>query len=128
MYLKTEPFGPNQVVLSELSGLQRIEYLEAIVEHMSALENIPDTLPETKKMAIFGSLTIKLHAWLVSRSLWQRDRERTLDDLFNQVLNDWPPRLINEAALLVQQLSGIAPESASEASAGDSTSSTPGKS
>ncbi|QZN94913.1 phage tail assembly chaperone G [Symbiopectobacterium purcellii] len=128
MYLKTEPFGPNQVVLSELSGLQRIEYLEAIVEHMSALENIPDAIPEANKMAIFGSLTIKLHAWLVSRSLWQQDRERALDDIFNQVLNDWPPRLINEAALLVQQLSGIVPESASEEPADESTSSTPGKS
>lgn len=128
MYLKTEPFGPNQVVLSELSGLQRIEYLEAIVEHMSALENIPDAIPEAKKMAIFGSLTIKLHAWLVSRSLWQRDRERALDDIFNQVLNDWPPRLINEAALLVQQLSGIAPENTNEESGGDNTHNTPGKS
>lgn len=128
MYLKTEPFGPNQVVLSELSGLQRIEYLEAIVEHMSALENIPDAIPEAKKMAIFGSLTIKLHAWLVSRSLWQRDRERALDDIFNQVLNDWPPRLINEAALLVQQLSGIAPENTNEESGGDNTPNTPGKS
>lgn len=128
MYLKTEPFGPNQVVLSELSGLQRIEYLEAIVEHMSALENIPDAIPEAKKMAIFGSLTIKLHAWLVSRSLWQRDRERALDDIFNQVLNDWPPRLINDAALLVQQLSGIAPENTNEESSGDNTSNTPGKS
>ncbi|MBT9430400.1 MULTISPECIES: phage minor tail protein G [Symbiopectobacterium] len=65
---------------------------------------------------------------MVSRSLWQRDRERALDDIFNRVLNDWPPRLINEAALLVQQLSGIAPESAGEESAGGSTSSTPVKS
>ena len=79
-------------------------------------------------MAIFGSLTIKLHAWLVSRSLWQRDRERALDDIFNQVLNDWPPRLINDAALLVQQLSGIAPENTNEESSGDNTPNTPGKS
>lgn len=128
MYLKTEPFGANQVVLSELSGLQRIEYLEAIVEHMSALENIPDDIPDAKKMAIFGSLTIKLHAWLVSRSLWQQDRERTLDDLFNQVLNDWPPRLINEAALAVQKLSGIAPNAASDGAADESVADTPGKS
>lgn len=128
MYLKTEPFSPNQVVLSELSGRKRIEYLEAIVEHMSAVENIPDAIPEAKKMAIFSSLTIKLHAWLVSRSLWQQDRKRALDDIFNQVLNDWPPRLINEAALRVQQLSGITSDSASEESAGESASSTPGKS
>ncbi|MBG6248816.1 MULTISPECIES: phage minor tail protein domain-containing protein [Symbiopectobacterium] len=53
MYLKTEPFGHNQVVLSELSWLQRIEYLEAIVEHMSAVENIPDAIPEAKKMAFW---------------------------------------------------------------------------
>lgn len=128
MYLKTEPFGANQVVLSELSGLQRIEYLEAIAEHMAALENIADDISEAKKMALFSSLTIKLHAWLVSRSLWHQDRERRPEDLFADVLNQWPPRLINDAALVVQQLSGIAPGEVRDTQDGDQAGDAPGKS
>ncbi|PPE61957.1 hypothetical protein F157LOC_00791 [Pectobacterium brasiliense] len=128
MHLKKENFGEgDQVLLHELSALQRMEYLEFIADHSSKLDAIPADAPESKKMAEFGSLTMKLHAWLVSRSLWHSDRKRNIDEIMDEVLNDWSPKMITSAAVKVQELSDILPVE-SDSSADDTTPKSLGKS
>lgn len=128
MHLKKEKFGEgDQVLLHELSALQRMDYLEFIVDHSSKLDAIPADAPESKKMAEFGSLTMKLHVWLVSRSLWHNDRKRNVDEIMDELLNDWSPKMITSAAVKVQELSDILPADA-ESNADDTASASPGKS
>lgn len=108
MFLKKEntDIGGNQVDLNELSGLQRIEYLEYLTEIQKMSKSFEE-LPNEEKGAKYLRLNLDVNAWLISRSLWHNDNTKQLDQLKDQVLSSWSPNNIYIAAAKVMSLSGL---------------------
>ncbi|HEY3591559.1 MAG TPA: phage minor tail protein G [Buttiauxella sp.] len=103
MNLKKEQFDAQE--LSELSALQRVEYLEFLVK----LEG--GATPEaTSPLAIAagnGRKTVMGNAWLVSRALWHAAPDADVDKLMHQTLQTWPADALSAAAYRVLVLSGL---------------------
>ncbi|MCW2473423.1 MULTISPECIES: phage tail assembly chaperone G [unclassified Symbiopectobacterium] len=108
MFLKKEntDIGGNQVDLNELSGLQRIEYLEYLTEIQKMSKSFEE-LPNEEKGAKYLRLNLDVNAWLISRSLWHNDNTKQVDQLKDQVLSSWSPNNIYIAAAKVMSLSGL---------------------
>lgn len=108
MFLKKEntDIGGNQVNLSELSGLQRIEYLEYLTEIQKESKSF-EVLPDAEKGAKYLRLNLDVNAWLISRSLWHDDKTKPAEQLKDEVLSSWSPNNIYIAAAKVMSLSGL---------------------
>ncbi|PLY37363.1 phage minor tail protein G [Pectobacterium carotovorum] len=108
MFLKKEntDIGGNQIDLNELSGLQRIEYLEYLTEIQKMSKSFEE-LPNEEKGAKYLRLNLDVNAWLISRSLWHSDNTKQVDQLKDQVLSSWSPNNIYIAAAKVMSLSGL---------------------
>ena len=108
MFLKKEntDIGGNQVDLNELSGLQRIEYLEYLTEIQKMSKSF-EKLPNEEKGAKYLRLNLDVNAWLISRSLWHNDNTKQVDQLKDQVLSSWSTNNIYIAAAKVMSLSGM---------------------
>ncbi|HBA8399993.1 TPA: phage minor tail protein G [Escherichia coli] len=110
MFLKTEPFEYNgqTVTLSELSALQRLEYLAWVKEKE---EQRGEGVSEQQAL----SDIISEGALLVAMSLWHHHelngalsslREET-DRLMQEVLTSWPVEAIAAGRNVVARLSGM---------------------
>ncbi|HEY1844604.1 MAG TPA: phage minor tail protein G [Buttiauxella sp.] len=117
-YLKSEQsvFYPD-IQLTELSGLQRIHYLEYIAEEEKRLA-VPDG--EEPALAAVMSMNFRLSARLVALSLFQRESGEVdlLDDhaihaavgvIQRRVLMQWSYEGIAANALQIRKLSGMLP-------------------
>ena len=73
MFLKQDTFNyeKQSVVLSELSGLQRIEYLAFVQQRTAKFDAGEGELPEAERQIAFLRMGMDINAWLVSRSLWK---------------------------------------------------------
>ncbi len=73
MFLKQDTFNyeKQSVVLSELSGLQRIEYLAFLQQRTAKFDAEEGELPEAERRIAFLRMGMDINAWLVSRSLWK---------------------------------------------------------
>ncbi len=73
MFLKQDTFNyeKQSVVLSELSGLQRIEYLTFVQQRTAKFDAVEGELPEAERQIAFLRMGMDINAWLVSRSLWR---------------------------------------------------------
>jgi phage minor tail protein G len=97
-------FGHEQTELSELTALQRAEYFERIAQLLAdGNENVTDA----GKGAALVRLNTELNAWLVSRSLWNCNREADLGEFYQQILSDWPEKALTLAAQTVITLSDL---------------------
>ncbi|HGY2495601.1 TPA: phage minor tail protein G [Escherichia coli] len=105
MFLKQDTFNyeKQSVVLSELSGLQRIEYLTFVQQRTAKFDAGEGELPEAERQIAFLRMGMDINAWLVSRSLWNAD----LETLCASVITTWSYDALGAGAEMVLSLSGM---------------------
>ncbi|WP_337228469.1 phage tail assembly chaperone G [Proteus faecis] len=110
---KTLNYGENNIVIHELSALQRVEYFDFLVEqseHKAPEKNSDDI----KRTAFYLRLSVEANAWLVSCSLQQGSQE--VNDVYKEVINTWPPSMLESVAKEVLLLSDMLPNNPSSKS------------
>ncbi|KJM58582.1 phage minor tail protein G [Pluralibacter gergoviae] len=122
MFLKKEQFKFNgqATTLSELSALQRINYLEYLAGEEKALTEEGDDLSEQAMTTRLIGMSIRNGARLISYSLWHNDPTGpSEDELFDQVMSTWPAEAVGQAEVAVKTLSGMITPAVDEQQAGD---------
>lgn len=78
MFLNTDTFnyGGHSIVLSELSALQRVDYLKFIQQRTADYDAQPETLTEAERQTEFMQMGVDINAWLVSRSCVKAKKRR----------------------------------------------------
>ena len=91
MFLKQGTFNyeKQSVVLSELSGLQRIEYLAFVQQRTAKFDAEEGELPEAERQIAFLRMGMDINAWLVSRSLWNAEQSQDVETLCASVITTW---------------------------------------
>ncbi|EAA5686860.1 phage minor tail protein G [Salmonella enterica subsp. enterica serovar Newport] len=109
MFLKTDTFtyGGHSAVLSELSALQRVNYLMFIQQRTAKYDALPDTLTEQERQAAFMQMGVDINAWLVSRSLCESKKEDDARLLYDAVRVQWSFDALGLGADRVLTLSGM---------------------
>ncbi|HFH0030496.1 TPA: phage minor tail protein G [Salmonella enterica subsp. salamae serovar 42:g,t:-] len=109
MFLKADTFtyGGHSVVLSELSALQRVNYLMFIQQRTAEYDALPDTLTEQERQAAFMQMGVDINAWLVSRSLCESKKEDDARLLYDAVRLQWSFDALGLGADRVLTLSGM---------------------
>jgi len=97
-------YGHEQVELCELTALQRAEYFECIAELLASGDS---NATDAGKGAALLRLNTESNAWLVSRALWNGNREADVFDIYQQILSDWPEKALSRAAEEVMKLSDL---------------------
>lgn len=110
MFLKTELFDHNgkSVTLSELSALQRLDYLAWLKEK----EELGD-LAKTEQQAL--EMIIREGCMLIAMSLWHHHKlkgslsssHEEISKIQQEVLASWPVEAISSARSVVVRLSGM---------------------
>lgn len=111
---KTLNYGENNIVIHELSALQRVEYFDFLVEqseHKAPEKNSDDI----KRTAFYLRLSVEANAWLVSCSLQQQGSQE-VNDVYKEVINTWPPSMLESVAKEVLLLSDMLPNNPSSKS------------
>ncbi len=109
MFLKQDTFNyeKQSVVLSELSGLQRIEYLAFVQQRTAKFDAEEGELPEAERQIAFLRMGMDINAWLVSRSLWNADQSKDVETLCASVITTWSYDALGAGAEMVLSLSGM---------------------
>lgn len=109
MFLKTDTFtyGSHSAVLSELTALQRVDYLMFIQSRTAEYDALPETLTEQERQAAFMQMGVDINAWLVSRSLCESKKEEDSRPLYDSVRVQWSFEALGLGADMVLRLSGI---------------------
>ncbi|ECC9704852.1 TPA: phage minor tail protein G [Salmonella enterica subsp. salamae serovar 21:z10:[z6]] len=109
MFLKADTFtyGGHSAVLSELSALQRVNYLMFIQQRTAEYDALPDTLTEQERQAAFMQMGVDINAWLVSRSLCESKKEDDARLLYDAVRLQWSFDALGLGADRVLTLSGM---------------------
>lgn len=109
MFLKQGTFNyeKQSVVLSELSGLQRIEYLAFVQQRTAKFDAGEGELPEAERQIAFLRMGMDINAWLVSRSLWNADQSKDVETLCASVITTWSYDALGAGAEMVLSLSGM---------------------
>uniref|UniRef100_UPI003FA57529 phage tail assembly chaperone G n=1 Tax=Hafnia sp. TaxID=1873498 RepID=UPI003FA57529 len=109
MFLKKEVFNYNgeEVELSELSALQRIDYLSFVTQKTEAFDSEFKDAETQEYAGAFMRLNIEINAWLVSRSLFHLDQSKDENTLYQQVLSGWSYAAISFGSDKVLELSGM---------------------
>ncbi|ENE1905105.1 phage minor tail protein G [Escherichia coli] len=109
MFLKQGTFNyeKQSVVLSELSGLQRIEYLAFVQQRTAKFDAGEGELPEAERQIAFLRMGMDINAWLVSRSLWNADQSKDVETLCASVITTWSYDALGAGAEMVLSLSGF---------------------
>ncbi len=110
MFLKQDTFnyGNQSVVLNELSGLQRVEYLAYSRERAAQFDEASAGMEEGARQIAFMEMGMDINAWLVSRSLWNADQSQNVAALFSSVRVTWSWDALGMAAESILALSGMA--------------------
>ncbi|WP_370607516.1 phage tail assembly chaperone G [Citrobacter meridianamericanus] len=109
MFLKTDTFtyGDHSTVLSELSALQRVDYLMFIQSRTAEYDALPEALTEQERQAAFMQMGVDINAWLVSRALCESKKEDDARHLYDAVRAQWSFDALGLAADKVLTLSGM---------------------
>ncbi len=109
MFLKQGTFNyeKQSVVLSELSGLQRIEYLAFVQQRTAKFDAGEGELPEAERQIAFLRMGMDINAWLVSRSLWNAEQSQDVETLYASVITTWSYDALGAGAEMVLSLSGM---------------------
>ena len=129
MFLKQDTFnyGNQSVVLTELSGLQRVEYLAFVQKRTAEFDALDDAMPVADRQIEFLRMWIDINAWLVSRSMWNTDPSQDVDALNEDIKNTWSYDALGDGGSLVLSLSGM-PVSTGDVQNGEQVPLTPEKS
>lgn len=131
MFLKTVKFEFNgeEIVLYELSALQRIEYIGYLATVSKEIPADGDEALRTQMASIVG---VKVASRLVAMSRWQANiTGPSVDELQQQVMSTWPLPAISQAEFVVLEMSQMLPpakEAADEDESVGEESATPEKS
>jgi phage minor tail protein G len=124
MFLKKEDFTYNgeSVMITELSALQRIEFLTFLAQEEKAVDADSSGISDQEMTARLVGSNIRCGARVVALSLWHNDPTGDdVDALFQQVLSSWPPEAIGKAEMKIKLLSGmLVPVEDDNANAADS--------
>ncbi|EFN6804429.1 phage minor tail protein G [Escherichia coli] len=129
MFLKQDTFnyGNQSVVLTELSGLQRVEYLAFVQKRTAEFDALDDAMPVADRQIELLRMGMDINAWLVSRSMWNTDPSQDVDALNEDVKNTWSYDALGDGGSLVLSLSGM-PVSTGDVQNGEQVPLTPEKS
>lgn len=122
MFLKkdTLTYGDTSVELYELSGLQRVEYLEYIQQRTAQYDRETEESTEEARRVAFLRMGIDINAWLVSRSLQNADQTRDTGKTSDNIAALWSYEALGKGADMVLSLSGMSlPDSGDETEAGE---------
>ncbi|EFS1819754.1 phage minor tail protein G [Salmonella enterica] len=125
MFLKKDTlnYGDASVELHELSGLQRVEYLEYIQQRTAQYDEETADAGEEERRVAFLRMGIDINAWLVSRSLQNGDQTRDTGKTSDNIAALWPYEALGKGADMVLSLSGMSlPDSGDETEAGEADS------
>ncbi len=108
MFLNTDTFnyGGHSIVLSELSALQRVDYLKFIQQRTADYDAQPETLTEAERQTEFMQMGVDINAWLVSRSC-VKAKEEEARALYESVRLEWSYEALGRGADMVLSLSGM---------------------
>ncbi|EEJ6369581.1 TPA_asm: phage minor tail protein G [Salmonella enterica subsp. enterica serovar Haifa] len=111
MFLKkdTLTYGDASVDLYELSGLQRVEYLEYIQQRTAQYDRETEESTEAERRVAFLRMGIDINAWLVSRSLQNGDQTRDTGKTSDNIAALWSYEALGKGADMVLSLSGMTP-------------------
>lgn len=111
MFLKkdTLTYGDASVELYELSGLQRIEYLEYIQQRTAQYDRETEESTEEERRVAFLRMGVDINAWLVSRSLQNGDQTRDTGKTSDNIAALWSYEALGNGADMVLSLSGMTP-------------------
>ncbi|MCW2255091.1 phage minor tail protein G [Providencia alcalifaciens] len=110
MFLKKKEIniGDESVVLHELSALQRADYFDFLAKQEKELAGLDGVELGAKSMRAMAESQV----WLVSRSLWHSDRDREVEEIYEEVAQTWSGRSLDEAVRAISEISGMtSPES-----------------
>ncbi|EKK3320166.1 phage minor tail protein G [Salmonella enterica] len=118
MFLKkdTLTYGDASVELYELSGLQRVEYLEYIQQRTAKYDADMDGATETDKRVAYMQMAMEINAWLISRSLFNGDATQAVDALYQSIQTTWSYEALDSGAEMVLVLSGLSADAEDDAS------------
>ncbi|EKN4959489.1 phage minor tail protein G [Salmonella enterica] len=122
MFLKkdTLTYGDTSVEMYELSGLQRVEYLEYIQQRTAQYDRETEESTEEARRVAFLRMGIDINAWLVSRSLQNADQTRDTGKTSDNIAALWSYEALGKGADMVLSLSGMSlPDSGDETEAGE---------
>ncbi|HDP0319407.1 TPA: phage minor tail protein G [Salmonella enterica subsp. enterica serovar Concord] len=132
MFLKKDTFTYNEAstTLYELSGLQRVEYLEFIQKRTAEYDQAAESMPDTDKRVAYMQMGVEINAWLVSRSLFNGDTTQDVDALCQSLQGQWSYEALGQAADNILDLSGmsVTEEKDTDGTASQSETSSPEKS
>lgn len=113
MFLKkdTLTYGDASVELYELSGLQRIEYLEYIQQRTAQYDREAEesAATEEERRVAFLRMGVDINAWLVSRSLQNGDQTQDAGRNSDNIASLWSYEALGKGADMVLSLSGMTP-------------------
>ncbi|EBU0330017.1 phage minor tail protein G [Salmonella enterica] len=109
MFLKKDTlnYGDASVELHELSGLQRIEYLEYIQQRTAQYDRETEKSTEEARRVAFLRMGIDINAWLVSRSLQNGDEMQDTVKTSDNIAALWSYEALGKGADMVLSLSGM---------------------
>ncbi|WP_265494732.1 phage tail assembly chaperone G [Providencia heimbachae] len=105
MFLKKKEvsFGDEQIVLHELSALQRADYFDFLAKQEKSMEELEGVELGAKSMRAMAESQV----WLVSRSLWHNDRDRDVEEVYEEVAQTWSGSSLDEAVRAISEISGM---------------------
>ncbi|EAT5388798.1 phage minor tail protein G [Salmonella enterica] len=111
MFLKKDTFnyGEASVEMYELSGLQRVEYLEYIQQRTAQYERETEKSTEEESRVAFLRMGIDINAWLVSRSLRNGAQAQDAVITSDNIASLWSYEALGKGADMVLSLSGMSP-------------------
>lgn len=102
-------YADQKVEISELSGLQRIDYLSFIKEVADKYDALPEETSDSDRNIAFTKMQLRINAWLVAASLWHSDKKQNVETLQQVVLEDWSGAAIASCSQKVLALSNMIP-------------------
>ncbi|EPS8085095.1 phage tail assembly chaperone G [Salmonella enterica subsp. enterica serovar Newport] len=114
MFLKkdTLTYGDASVELYELSGLQRVEYLEYIQQRTAFYDRETEGSTEEARRVAFLRMGVDINAWLVSASLQNvQNADQAQDAVItsDNIASLWSYEALGKGADMVLSLSGMSP-------------------
>lgn len=100
----------------ELSGLQRVEYLEFLQKRTAKYDADMDGETETDKSVAYMQMAMEINAWLISRSLFNGDTTQAVDALYQSIQTTWSYEALDSGAEMVLTLSGLSADAKDNAS------------
>lgn len=105
MFLKKKEItiADENIILYELSALQRADYFDFLAKKEKETDGLEGAERDAKSMRSM----VESQAWLVSRSRWHEDRDREIDDLYDEIAQTWSMDALSEAVRAISEISGM---------------------